>query len=48
LRQATVVGGPIKAGNGVIYAVDAVLVPQSILSQIENQTQQGRNQQNKG
>jgi uncharacterized surface protein with fasciclin (FAS1) repeats len=48
LRQATVVGGPIKAGNGVIYAIDAVLVPQSILSQIENQGQQGRKQQNKG
>jgi len=57
LREATVVGGPIKADNGVIYAIDGVLVPQSILSQVESQAQQGqgqmqqdqqrRNQQNK-
>jgi uncharacterized surface protein with fasciclin (FAS1) repeats len=44
LRQATVIGGPIKAGNGVIYVIDGVLVPQSILSQIESQAQQGRGQ----
>jgi uncharacterized surface protein with fasciclin (FAS1) repeats len=53
LRQATVIGGPIKAGNGVIYVIDAVLVPQSILSQVEGQgqmqnKQQGQSQQNKG
>jgi hypothetical protein len=48
LRQASVIGGPIQAGNGVIYVIDAVLVPQSILSQVENQAQQGRSQQNKG
>ena len=48
LREATVIGGPIKADNGVIYAVDGVLVPQSILSQVESQGQQGQgqNQQN--
>ncbi|HEX3209423.1 MAG TPA: fasciclin domain-containing protein, partial [Geminicoccaceae bacterium] len=48
LRQASVIGGPIKADNGVIYVIDAMLVPHSILSQIENQAQQGRSQQNKG
>jgi uncharacterized surface protein with fasciclin (FAS1) repeats len=56
LRQATVIGGPIKADNGVIYPIDGVLVPQSILSQVESQAQQGQmqnnqqrqNQQNKG
>jgi uncharacterized surface protein with fasciclin (FAS1) repeats len=39
LRQATVIGGPIKADNGVIYAIDGVLVPQSILAQVEKQGQ---------
>ncbi len=59
LRQATVIGGPIKADNGVIYAIDGVLVPQSILSQVESHAQQqgqgqmqnnqqGQSQQNKG
>jgi uncharacterized surface protein with fasciclin (FAS1) repeats len=59
LREATVVGGPIKADNGVIYAIDGVLVPQSILSQVESHAQQqgqgqmqnnqqGQSQQNKG
>jgi hypothetical protein len=45
LRHATVVGHPILADNGVIYPIDAVLVPQKILSQLESQGQneQGQN-----
>jgi uncharacterized surface protein with fasciclin (FAS1) repeats len=46
LRQATVIGGPIKADNGVIYAIDGVLVPQSILSEVESQAQEGQGHQN--
>jgi len=40
LREATVVGHPIEADNGVIYPIDAVLVPQTILSQLEDQQNQ--------
>jgi uncharacterized surface protein with fasciclin (FAS1) repeats len=35
LREANVIGQPIQADNGVIYPIDAVLVPQKILSQLE-------------
>jgi uncharacterized surface protein with fasciclin (FAS1) repeats len=35
LREATVIGPDIQADNGVIHAVDAVLIPQSVLSMLE-------------
>jgi uncharacterized surface protein with fasciclin (FAS1) repeats len=33
--QASVVAPDIEADNGVIHGIDAVLVPQSVLSMIE-------------
>ena len=42
LREATVIAEPIQADNGVIYAIDAVLVPQKILSQLEGQNGQAK------
>ena len=36
LREASVVDPDIEADNGVIHAVDALLVPQSMLSTLEN------------
>ena len=36
LREASVVEPDIEADNGVIHAVDALLVPQSMLSTLEN------------
>ena len=49
LRQASVIAHPIQADNGVIYPIDAVLVPQKILSQLEDQggQNQGAAPQNK-
>lgn len=54
LREATVVEPDIQADNGVIHAIDGVLVPQSVLSNLEsmgqnqqNQDQQGQSQQSK-
>src|ERR671918_722981 len=35
LRQATVVEPDIEADNGVIHAIDALLVPPSVLSVLE-------------
>lgn len=40
LREANVVQADIKADNGVIHVIDAVLVPQEILPLIENDNQQ--------
>ena len=36
LREATVVEPDIEADNGVIHAIDALLVPQAMLSTLEN------------
>jgi hypothetical protein len=38
-----VIAQPVQADNGVIYPIDAVLVPQKILSLLEDQ--QGQSQQ---
>jgi uncharacterized surface protein with fasciclin (FAS1) repeats len=45
LREATVIEPDIQADNGVIHAIDAVLVPQSVLSKLESM---GQDQQSKG
>jgi uncharacterized surface protein with fasciclin (FAS1) repeats len=45
LREATVIEPDIRADNGVIHAIDAVLIPQSVLSVIEKPAQAGQNQQ---
>jgi uncharacterized surface protein with fasciclin (FAS1) repeats len=51
LRQATVIEPDIQADNGVIHAIDAVLVPQSVLSELEStgreKQSQGQSQQSK-
>jgi uncharacterized surface protein with fasciclin (FAS1) repeats len=45
LREATVIEPDIRADNGVIHAIDAVLIPQSVLSVIEkSESQQGQNE----
>jgi len=38
--DARVIQADIEADNGVIYPIDAVLVPQTILSQLEDQQNQ--------
>jgi uncharacterized surface protein with fasciclin (FAS1) repeats len=45
LREATVVDPDIQADNGVIHAIDAVLVPQAVLSKLESM---GQGQQSQG
>lgn len=45
LREATVIEPDIHADNGVIHAIDAVLVPQSVLSKLESM---GQDQQSQG
>lgn len=46
LREANVIQPDIEADNGVIHAIDAVLIPQSVLSMIEQQEgQQGQSGQ---
>ena len=45
LREATVIEPDIQADNGVIHAIDAVLVPQSVLSKLESM---GQDQQSQG
>jgi uncharacterized surface protein with fasciclin (FAS1) repeats len=45
LREAMVVEPDIQADNGVIHAIDAVLVPQSVLSMIEQSGSQGQSGQ---
>jgi uncharacterized surface protein with fasciclin (FAS1) repeats len=48
LRQATVIEPDIRADNGVIHAVDAVLIPQSVLSLLENTaTRPGQSEQSR-
>jgi uncharacterized surface protein with fasciclin (FAS1) repeats len=44
LREATVIEPDIRADNGVIHAIDAVLVPQSMLSELESMGQQRQSQ----
>jgi uncharacterized surface protein with fasciclin (FAS1) repeats len=45
LRKATVIEPDIQADNGVIHGIDAVLIPQSVLSLIEQSgSQQGDEQ----
>lgn len=49
LREARVVEPDIQADNGVIHAIDAVLVPQSVLSKLESMpAQQSQPQQQQG
>jgi hypothetical protein len=51
LREATVVQPDIQADNGVIHGVDAVLVPEKLLSKFEdmqNQSQQSSQGQQPG
>jgi hypothetical protein len=51
LREARVTQPDIEADNGVIHAIDAVLVPQSVLSQLESmpaQQQSGQRQSQQG
>jgi uncharacterized surface protein with fasciclin (FAS1) repeats len=51
LREATVIEPDIQADNGIIHAIDAVLVPQSVLLELESMGQekqsQGQSQQSK-
>jgi Fasciclin domain len=51
LREATVIEPDIQADNGIIHAIDAVLVPQSVLLELESMGQekqsQGQPQQSK-
>jgi transforming growth factor-beta-induced protein len=44
LREARVVEPDIQADNGVIHAIDAVLVPQSVLSKLESMPAQQQSQ----
>jgi transforming growth factor-beta-induced protein len=44
LREAQVVEPDIQADNGVIHAIDAVLVPQSVLSKLESMPAQQQSQ----
>jgi uncharacterized surface protein with fasciclin (FAS1) repeats len=44
LREAKVIEPDIQADNGVIHAIDAVLVPQSVLSKLESMGQQKQSQ----
>ena len=46
LREATVVQADIQADNGVIHGVDAVLVPEKLLSMLEDM--QGKSQRSQG
>jgi uncharacterized surface protein with fasciclin (FAS1) repeats len=48
LREARVVEPDIQADNGVIHAIDAVLVPQSVLSKLESMPAQQSQPQQQG
>ena len=45
LREAQVLAVNTEADNGVIYAIDRVLVPRDVLSKIETSKSQGQSQQ---